>query len=135
MAGMLGHIRTGDSEDEKFVDEQYEQLLRSGLGIRESMELVEDLGVEDLRTLNKDIVKRIRMLHAIEDLKSANKFSVGDDVSFISKRHGQVEGKVTKINRKTIGVKCTNIIGRGDWRVSPSILRKGGFSIPDEDMR
>jgi len=135
MAGMLGHIRTGDSEDEKFVDEQYEQLLRSGLGIREIMELVEDLGVEDLRTLNKDIVKRIRMLMSIEDLKSANKFSVGDDVSFISKRHGQVEGKVTKINRKTIGVKCTNIIGRGDWRVSPSILRKGGFSIPDEDMR
>jgi len=138
MAGLLGHVgsniregcrRNGDlwgvSEDEKFVDGDIRtEISRSGvvLTISEIMELTEDLAINDLRDLNKEIVKRIRMLHAIEDLKTAAKFSVGDDVSFISKRHGKVEGKVTKINRKTIGVKCTNIIGRGDWRVSPSIL-------------
>ena len=129
MAGLLGHvgsnIREGCvSEDLKFVDK--------GFTTKEIMELTVDLGVEDLRILNKDIVKRIKMLMSIEDLKAASTFSVGEDVFFISKKYGKIKGKVTKINRKTIGVKCTDIIGRGEWRVSPTILKRVADKVADE---
>ena len=47
-------------------------------------------------------------------------FRVGDVVYFDSKRGMRVSGKIQKINRKTIQVSTAT----GDWKVSPSLLRK-----------
>ncbi len=54
--------------------------------------------------------------------KEALNFKVGDEVTFEGKRGSVLKGKVTKINRKTIGVLL--IDGFTNYRVSPSLLEK-----------
>lgn len=49
-------------------------------------------------------------------------FHVGDKVSFVSMRSGiTIVGKIVKINSTTVKMDCGT---QGQWRVSPSCLKK-----------
>lgn len=52
--------------------------------------------------------------------KEANRFNVGDDVSFNDRKGSKMTGVVIKVNRKTVKVKTGQMI----WSVSPSLLLK-----------
>ena len=54
--------------------------------------------------------------------KDALKFKVGDEVTFEGRGGSVLKGKVTKINRKTVGVLLDD--GFTNYRVSPSLLEK-----------
>ena len=55
--------------------------------------------------------------------KDAMSYRVGDEVTFKGKRGIVYKGKVTKINRKTVGVLLAD--GYTNYRVSPSLLEEG----------
>lgn len=75
-----------------------------------------ELTSTELREINSVLCATFKRLAA----KSVNKFRVGEEVSFMSKR-GHVVGTVYKINRKTVSVLAnTGLI----WRVSGNLLRK-----------
>ena len=70
----------------------------------------------ELQKLSKIISARHKELQK----RMANKFSVGDIVTFTGK-HGNVEtGKIIKVNQKSIDIRTMT----NRWRVSPSMLSK-----------
>lgn len=77
---------------------------------------------QELHDLNKILVQRMRNLEA----RVASTFSVGDRVTWNSRKGFPVTGRITKINLKSIKVKTDeNLIGVStNWIVSPSLLRK-----------
>lgn len=62
----------------------------------------------------------LRSRHSMKCQVQAMTFRVGDKVSFTDNIGRPLEGIVTKINRKTVGV---NVNGR-DWRVGPTLLKR-----------
>lgn len=56
--------------------------------------------IEELMTLNKQVVNRINFLQKQSQLETAAKFSIGDIVSFIDENDNKQEAMVTHINPK-----------------------------------
>lgn len=79
---------------------------------------LDDLTRDELIKLNKRIVSRIKEL----DAESTTSFSLGDKVSFRTKKGKVVRGTVDKVNRKTIDV--TDSTSMMKWRVSASMLQR-----------
>jgi dsDNA-specific endonuclease/ATPase MutS2 len=81
---------------------------------------ISKMSQEDLIDLNRIVVdaanKKIR--ESRNEVKS--KFTVGDRVSFVTKRGQRVEGSVGKINKVNIKVNSNGAI----WTVSPHFLKK-----------
>ena len=83
-----------------------------------SVEATDETGASAIITVSSyDKVPSGYRAGGSEQLAKA-KFSVGDKVSFNTKRGGTVTGEITKINTKTIVVKE----GFTSWKVSPSLL-------------
>lgn len=78
---------------------------------------------QDLRKVNDVTIACLRRWMGEKQRKAAALFSVGDKVSFESKRSGRwVSGTITKINMKTVHLRTAT----GEtWHVSPSMLMKG----------
>ena len=80
---------------------------------------VEHMTENELRQLNKTIIGEINYRRDQKNQQAKSKFKVGDDVKFNGRNGVPVEGRITKINPKTIVIDAGF---RGSWKVSPSIL-------------
>lgn len=75
----------------------------------------------ELIDLNHRIVARLRFLHQMRAHSEMLEFKIGDRVTFQPPGQGQVEGMLTRYNKKTVTV----ITGDGrQWNVSPQLLGK-----------
>jgi len=81
--------------------------------------IIEDLSKEELHDLNYKVVERLRHLADMEAQEKAAAFSVGDEVRFRNRQHQWIQGRVCRINRKSISVESE----AGYWRVSPGLLQ------------
>jgi len=75
-----------------------------------------------------EIVELQRWLSTYLTFVTTNAFDIGDKVFFYSKKHGRINGTVSRINSKTISVdntvsETTGKKWRG-WRVCPTMLEK-----------
>jgi hypothetical protein len=89
---------------------------------RAAEEVVQRLGLEDLRFLNRIIVDRIQRLMRISEGMELLKFTPGDRVRFTSGHGEELQGTVIRINRKTVSVRAAD--ASGWWNVSPGLLTK-----------
>lgn len=88
------------------------------------MSNIDDLIKDILAVENKDDLRKmlaaVRQAWACADARECAAFRIGDPVSFTTTFRGCIQGRVDRINRKTIAVKANDdgIV----WRVSPSLL-------------
>ena len=75
----------------------------------------------ELITLNHRIVARLRFFNQMRAHSDMLEFRIGDRVTFQSSGAGQVDGMLTRYNKKTVTVITED--GR-QWNVPPSLLRK-----------
>jgi len=79
-----------------------------------------------IRTLNlqqlNQVAEAIRDQRTYQNREATRSLTVGDTVTFDAKSDGVVTGQVTKVNVKTVAVKCgrTGI----NWKVHASLLKK-----------
>jgi hypothetical protein len=82
---------------------------------------IDKLTEAELIDLNHRIVARLRFLHQIRAHTEMLEFRIGDRVTFQPPGQGQVEGMLTRYNKKTVTVITDD--GR-QWNVSPQLLSK-----------
>ena len=82
---------------------------------------IDKLTESELFDLNHRIVARLRFLDQMRAHAEMLEFKIGDRVAFKPPGHGQLEGMLTRYNKKTVTV-ITNE-GR-QWNVSPNVLSK-----------
>jgi len=96
------------------------KLIIAEVVMREDLsKIIEDLSKEELHDLNYKVVEKLRHLADIEAQEKAAAFSVGDEVRFRNRQHQWIQGRICRINRKSITVKSE----AGYWRVSPGLLQ------------
>ena len=81
---------------------------------------IDTLSVDELIALNRRIVERLRLIQSAEHLTRLAQFSIGDVVEFTTDDGRLIRATVVRLNSKTATVVTTS----GNWRVSPSLLRK-----------
>jgi len=82
---------------------------------------IDSITEAELIDLNHRIVARLRFLHQMRAHAEMLEFKIGDRVTFEPPGQGQVEGMLTRYNKKTVTV----ITGDGrQWNVSPQLLSK-----------
>lgn len=80
-------------------------------------EIMKDISsMEDYKALNQAMRQKFTELQSA----ATNSLSVGDQVTFTSRGGKTVQGRVTKINVKTVKVEAEGV----RWSVSPSLLTK-----------
>lgn len=80
---------------------------------------IDKLTEAELVDLNHRIVARLRLLHQMRAHTDMLEFKIGDRVTFRPPGQRQIEGMVTRYNRKTVTV----ITDDGQqWNVSPQLL-------------
>ena len=77
---------------------------------------------EELRSLNREIVRRLEALSFARHKIALLSFHAGERVSFDADGR-TIEGVVIRVNNKTATIVADD--GR-NWRVSPSLLKKSG---------
>lgn len=70
---------------------------------------------------HREFIGRVNEATRMKKSSAVNKFNIGDEVQF-STKSTTVNGKITKINRLTVGVRDT--VSGMEWKVSPSVLQK-----------
>jgi hypothetical protein len=75
----------------------------------------------ELIALNHRIIARLRFFSQMRAHADMLEFRIGERVAFRSPEAGQIDGTLTRYNRKTVTVLAED--GR-QWNVSPSLLRK-----------
>lgn len=82
---------------------------------------IDQLNEEELIALNNRVVARLRMLRDMRAHLDMMSFRIGDRVSFQPSGSPQLNGLITRYNRKTVTV----VTDQGaHWNVSPALLRK-----------
>ena len=88
---------------------------------------IDRLTEAELRDLNHRIVARLRLMGEVRAHQAMLDFRIGDRVCFHSDGQGQVEGMLTRYNRKTVTV----ITDAGQqWNVTPGLLRRPVSAAP-----
>jgi hypothetical protein len=82
---------------------------------------IDRLTEAELIDLNHRIVARLRLLNQMRAHADMLEFKIGDRVTFRPSGRGQIEGMLTRYNRKTVTVITDD--GR-QWNVSPHLLSK-----------
>jgi hypothetical protein len=82
---------------------------------------IDRLTEAELVDLNHRIVARLRLLNQMRAHAEMLEFRIGDRVAFQPPGQGQVEGMLTRYNKKTVTVITAD--GR-QWNISPNFLRK-----------
>ena len=82
---------------------------------------IDRLTETELIDLNHRIVARLRFLNQMRAHSEMLEFRIGDRVAFRPPGQGQVEGMLTRYNKKTVTVITDD--GR-QWNVSPNFLNK-----------
>jgi len=70
----------------------------------------------------QEMIELQKWLRDQANIKMKGEFKVGEQVWFETPKYGRIEGKITKINPKTVGVLCTKT--KLKWKVHPSYLNK-----------
>ncbi len=93
------------------------------LDMNEAAEVIEQLGLIDLRALNKLIVDRINSITESVHEFVLSQFKPGNRVRFKSKDGTNKTGTIIRVNQKTV-----SLVVDGDdhawWKVSPQILER-----------
>ncbi|MBI5555555.1 MAG: hypothetical protein HY920_06885 [Elusimicrobia bacterium] len=79
------------------------------------MALIKRLGENDLISLNKLIVERLKLIAQAKSTQHMARFNIGDRVGFRT-HDGKKTGIVTRLNKKTVSIKTDD---GADWNVSP----------------
>src|ERR1700727_1384864 len=82
---------------------------------------IDKLTEPELVDLNHRIVARLRFLAQMHAHAEMLEFRIGDRVAFQPPGRGQVEGMLTRYNKKTVTIIADD--GR-QWNVSPALLSK-----------
>jgi len=85
-----------------------------------ALEAIEQLDEEDLRFLNLLIVERLNLISQARTTTLMTSFTRGDRVGFRAPDGRMLEGRVLRLNRKTISIATDD---GHQWNVSPSLLR------------
>ena len=84
--------------------------------INEIVSFITSCNDEDRKT----IVDALNIQRRVANEQATKKLYLGARVSFTSsKGRGIIEGRVTKINRKSVNLECDE---QGRWTVSPNLL-------------
>jgi hypothetical protein len=82
---------------------------------------IDQLTEAELIDLNHRIIERLRFLNQMRAHVEMLEFKIGDRVTFQPPGQGQLEGMLTRYNRKTVTV----ITDTGQkWNVSPAVLSR-----------
>jgi hypothetical protein len=84
------------------------------------VEAINRMPEEDLRFLNRLIVERIKLISQARATGLMTRFTRGDRVRFDTNDGRSIEGRVERLNTKTITVLAD---GGQRWKVSPGFLR------------
>jgi hypothetical protein len=79
------------------------------------------MNLDELVKLNEYIVKRIRLISDTKTMKKVQGFDLLEKVFFIDDRGNRINGRVIRLNKRTITIKADNGM---EWRVSPDFLQK-----------
>jgi FKBP-type peptidyl-prolyl cis-trans isomerase 2 len=80
--------------------------------------VIDQVSRMDAEELNR-VVEAVKMRRTYIAKTTARSLSIGDSVSFESKRGVTVQGTVTKVNSKTVVV---DTVHDGRWKVTASML-------------
>lgn len=82
--------------------------------------LLDELSEEDLLSLNRLIVEKLKLFHKVRSLKAIAEFNLADRVYF--DHHGRrIVGTIVRLNQKTVRV--TTDDGH-HWTIAPVFLKK-----------
>jgi hypothetical protein len=87
-----------------------------------AIEVIQKLGVDDLRFLNRLIIERLKILHQVKSAIQMSKFNIGDRVSFQGSSGEIKRGIIHRLNKKTVSVITED---KQQWNVAPGLLRAG----------
>ncbi|MFQ3225180.1 MAG: hypothetical protein ACI8Z5_001436 [Lentimonas sp.] len=95
------------------------------------LDSIDELHYEELITLNRAIVARIKELNALKAQSQLQHFRIGDQVQLMSSQGDLIIGTIVRINQKTVSL-VTEAGAR--WKVSPSLLTKlvNAAPVPSE---
>ena len=86
------------------------------MNINEIVSFISSCSEEDRKT----IIDALNTQRRVANEVATKQLYIGAHVSFISKKGGGlIEGKVTKINKKSVKLDCNE---HGRWTVSPNLL-------------
>ena len=84
------------------------------------------IAITAIRNMNADeinqVVEAIKLQRTYNARTATRSLMVGDTVSFDAKTRGVITGTVTKINTKTVQVRCNRT--QGLWKVTASVLKQ-----------
>lgn len=84
------------------------------------------IAINAIRNMNADeinqVVEAIKLQRTYNARTATRSLRVGDTVSFDAKTRGVITGQVTKINTKTVQVRCNRT--QGLWKVTASVLKQ-----------
>jgi preprotein translocase subunit YajC len=84
------------------------------------------IAINAIRNMNADeinqVVEAIKLQRTYNARTATRSLMVGDTVSFDAKTRGIITGTVTKINTKTVQVRCNRT--QGLWKVTASVLKQ-----------
>lgn len=84
------------------------------------------MNLEQLRSVNRQLVGEINHRHAQASAKAAARFKIGDLIEFTDDRRGRkVRATVERINAKSLSVREFHPPNM-PWRVSPNLCRLVG---------
>jgi hypothetical protein len=95
------------------------------------LDSLEELHYEELVTLNRAVVARIKQLNALKAQCELQRFRVGNQVQFISSEGDLIIGTIVRLNKKTVSLVTEE---GAHWKVSPSLLKKliNASPVPSE---
>ncbi len=85
-------------------------------------ELLIPMTKNELISLNKMIIHRVKIMNQLHDLGTLNRLKVGDKVKWNSKFGIVQTGTIIRLNSKTASVRIGE--SEGYWRISPQLLEK-----------
>jgi hypothetical protein len=83
-------------------------------------DVVKTLNEQELRYLNRQVVERLKLISQAHSTVAMSNFSIGDKVSFTASDGSLIEGKIFKLNKKTVSIKTAEEV---QWNVSPQLLQ------------
>ena len=84
--------------------------------VTRSVELIYQMDHDELN----QVIEAIKLKRTHLARQASRSLMVGDTVSFDAKTRGVITGAVTKVNRKTVQVRCNRT--QGLWKVTASML-------------
>ena len=84
------------------------------------------IAITAIRNMTPDeinqVVEAIKLQRTYNARTATRSLMVGDTVTFDAKTRGVITGTVTKINTKTVQVRCNRT--QGLWKVTASVLKQ-----------